>query len=92
MDMKRLSPAFLAVVGASALLAGCVAAAPTQPDCDASGLQSYVGEPRSVLAAMTLPAPVRIIEPGMVVTMEFNPKRLNFVIGEDGRIERIYCG
>jgi hypothetical protein len=80
------------------VLAGCVAEGPDTgelPDedaCGASGLQGLIGQPRSVLAAMTLPAPTRVIEPGMAVTMDYSPARLNIELDEAGTIIRVACG
>jgi Peptidase inhibitor I78 family len=51
-----------------------------------------------VLAAMTFPSPTRIIEPGMAVTMDYSPERLNIwlaegrVMAEVNVIERVTCG
>jgi hypothetical protein len=61
-------------------------------DCGADGLQSLVGQDRSVLAAMTFPAGTRIIEFGMPVTMDYIASRLNIAIGRNGLIERVSCG
>ncbi len=60
--------------------------------CGAAGMQDLIGQRQSVLAAMTFPAPTRIIQPGMAVTMDYSAARLNIWIGKDGRIERVTCG
>jgi len=78
-------------------LAGCVAETPPEelpPEnaCNAAGLQGLVGQHRDALAAMTLPAPVRVIEPGMAVTMDYSPSRLNIELDARGFITRVYCG
>lgn len=79
-------------------LAGCVTEGPdggALPDgdaCGASALQGLIGQPRSVLAAMTLPEPTRVIEPGMAVTMDYSPARLNIELDDAGRITRVACG
>ncbi len=65
---------------------------PMGPSCGAEGLQGLVGQPRSVLATMKFAGPTRIIEPGMAVTMDYSPDRLNIWIGEDGRIGQVTCG
>lgn len=59
--------------------------------CGAAGYQSLVG---AQIAAVTLPADLnaRVIYPDTVVTLEFNPKRLNIAVNAAGRIERVYCG
>lgn len=75
------------------MLAGCVAAEePDRNACGAQGMQDLIGQHKSVFAAMTLPMGTRIIEPGMAVTEDYSPTRLNFDISKDGRITRIWCG
>lgn len=79
------------------VLAGCVAPPPpaaTEPDldaCKASSYQGLVGQPRSVLRTMLLPAGSRVIGPGDAITMDFNVERLNVEIGTDDRISKIAC-
>lgn len=93
--MKHLTLALVAPF----LLSACMDTAPADPaptdpapdQCGAAGLQSLVGQPRSVLAAMTFPEGTRIIEPGMAVTMDYRPDRLNITIGEDGAIAAVAC-
>lgn len=83
-----------------ALLLALAACAPLPPvpgggtgdDCGASGLRPLLGRPVSVLAAMLLPAPVRIIRPGEAVTMDFVATRLNIELDAGDRIARLYCG
>ena len=77
-------------------LAACVEPVPppAEPDtdqCKASALQGLVGQPKSVLTTMLLPAGTRVINPGDAVTMDFRPDRMNVEIGTDGRIARIGC-
>lgn len=84
-------------------LSGCVVAAPPQPDgplppepspdaCGASGLQGLVGQSDRVLRTMRFSQPVRVIRPGMAVTMDYSPFRLNIETDRAGRIMRVYCG
>lgn len=77
-------------------LAGCVIEDPVLPApdnlCGASELQGLVGQPQSVLQTMRFAGPVRVIQPGMAVTMDYLAERLNFWIAEDGRIESVTCG
>lgn len=79
-------------------LAACqpVAPAPVKEgvvgSCGAEGLQTLVGQDKSVLAAMTFPAGTRIIEPGTPVTMDYSESRLNIHIGKTGLIEKVRCG
>ncbi|WP_225028700.1 I78 family peptidase inhibitor [Xinfangfangia pollutisoli] len=79
-------------------LSACVDPSLPQPEpepdpnaCGAADLQFLVGQKRSVLAMMSLPAPVRVIEPGMAVTMDYNADRLNIELDEQNRISRVYC-
>lgn len=77
-------------------LAGCIAVAQSAPDtndtCGAAALQGLIGQSEGVIAAMTFPPPVRIIQPDQPVTMDYYAERLNIWIDQTGRIERITCG
>ncbi|GGY41950.1 I78 family peptidase inhibitor [Parvularcula lutaonensis] len=59
--------------------------------CPAKDYQGFVGKN---LAAVIYPADlkVRIIEPGMMVTMEYIADRMNIHVDEDGTITKIVCG
>ena len=92
--MKRLLLAlpFLA-------LAGCVEpvppVTPEEPDadlCKASALQGLVGQPRTVLGTMLLPAGTRVIGPGDAVTMDYRTDRLNIETDAAGRVTKVRCG
>jgi len=92
--MRRLRP-FLMLVPLCAFGA-CAgpqapAQAPAADSCNSAPLRGLVGQPGKVLEEMTLPAPSRVIGPRDPVTMDFNPARMNFEIGEDGRIAKIGC-
>lgn len=97
----------LALLLAPLVLLACVEPLPPTPGpqpmppenaCGAASLQYLVGQPATVLAAMTFPSPTRIIEPGMAVTMDYSPERLNIwlaegrVLAEGNVIERVTCG
>lgn len=89
------------VLGVALTLAACgggaAPSAPVAPDrqiadaCGAAELQDMVGQSRDVLATMKFAVPVRVIEPGMAVTADYQANRLNFAIGEDGTIAGITC-
>lgn len=92
--MNRLSATILALV-----LSACAPLPPDQPPplppadaCGASALQGLVGQPEGVLAAMTFPGPMRVIRPGMAVTMDHSPERLNIDLDAGGTITRVHCG
>ena len=65
---------------------------PPEDSCGAPDLQFLRGQPETVLQTMKFGVPVRIIQPGMAVTMDYNPTRLNIEIDESGNIFRISCG
>jgi hypothetical protein len=95
--MTRILP-LLAALSLSACAA--VVVLPTEPDggigttdtCGADALQVFVGQPPSALDAVRLTQPFRVIRPGEMVTMDFLPERVNFRVGEDGRIAEVTCG
>ena len=60
--------------------------------CGAPDLQYLVGQPEAVLQKMKFAGPVRIIRPGMAVTMDYSESRLNIEIDKSGRINRVTCG
>ena len=77
-------------------LTACVEPAPLpeEPDadaCKASSYQGLVGQPRTVLDTMLLPAGSRVIGPGDAVTMDYRVERLNVEIGTDNRISKVAC-
>lgn len=65
--------------------------------CDASAVQSVVGERFSDRAAQTAQSragagTLRVLQPGQVMTMEYNPQRLTIVVDESGTIASARCG
>ncbi len=73
--------------------AACVEeAAPPGGTCGAPALQDLVGQSETVLQTMKFGSPVRIIHPGMAVTMDYREDRLNIEINEAGTIFRVTCG
>jgi len=67
-----------------------------EPSCGAEKYASYVGQPASdeVIAAITQSRgdkPMRVVKPGMAVTMDYRPDRLNVQVGEDGKIKGFNC-
>ena len=84
----------LAIAGCSTVLEPPMPAVPSAEEdtCNGSQYANLVGQPESALERVLILREVRIIRPGMMVTMDHRPTRLNFVIGESRNIERIYCG
>lgn len=60
--------------------------------CGAESFQYLKWQKVEVLEDVDLPALHRIVGPNSAVTMDFRPNRLNFSIGNTGRIEAIRCG
>lgn len=83
---------------AALALAGCQipeedAPMPDTPElCAAEEYQHYIGQPLARLDISTLPEPYRIIAPGMAVTLDHRPERLNISHDAQGIIRRITCG
>ncbi len=64
---------------------------PALDACGAGELQGLVGQPASVLTTMKFRLDTRILRPGMAVTMDFRPDRLNIDIDAGEKITRVYC-
>jgi Peptidase inhibitor I78 family len=81
-------------------LAACVPAEPPvmppplppEDACGAPGLHSLVGQSATVLETMRFGQQVRIIRPGMAVTMDYREDRLNIEIDKRETIIRVACG
>lgn len=87
----------LALSATTALLAACVTdppqgGTPAADQCGAAALQGLVGRSASTLDTVRLAGPVRVIRPGMAVTMDFIAERLNIDIDAREIITRVYCG
>ncbi|MDG3041390.1 I78 family peptidase inhibitor [Roseicyclus marinus] len=68
------------------------AQAGSEDTCGASGFQGLVGQTAEIARLLDLDMPLRVIEPGMAVTMDFRPDRINFEIDDEGRIMVVRCG
>ena len=66
--------------------------APADDTCNAAAYAGLVGQDATALERVLLMGKVRVIRPGQAVTMDFMPDRINFRVGEDGRIAAITCG
>jgi len=65
--------------------------------CNAEAGQQFVGQTlddalSDRARAATGARGVRVIRPGMAVTMDYRADRLNIDVDEDGRITRVHCG
>jgi len=89
--MKQLLP--------FALLAACTAPVVLDPlpqglddTCGAAEQAALIGQDVTALERVLLLGQVRVIRPGTVVTQDYRPERINFMIGQDDRITQITCG
>ena len=60
--------------------------------CGAKGLQGLIGQPSEVLDSMRFSQPVRVVRPGMAVTVDFRADRLTVEIDDANLIRRLSCG
>lgn len=65
--------------------------------CDAKAAQEYVGQVLDEalgerIKTATAARGVRVIRPGMAVTMDYRADRLNIEIDDDNRIVKVHCG
>ncbi len=65
---------------------------PSENACGADGLQDLVGQPASRLETIRFGVPIRVLRPGMAVTMDYSPNRLNIFIDDFERITAVKCG
>lgn len=66
---------------------------PPADQCGAAEAQKYVGRPRTEIPVPVLPALQRVACTTCAVTMDFNPRRLNFFFDADtGLVKEVRCG
>lgn len=92
--MKRLAAMLtLSLIALSACKEDTPAMSDTsQHTCAAGLILPLIGEPKSALDGLTIPGPLRIIGPGMAMTMDHNPERTNVETDEADHIRRVWCG
>lgn len=59
--------------------------------CGASHFANLVGQPAASINRDTLPPRARIISPGVMVTQDFVPERLNIRVAPDGKVASVQC-
>jgi len=64
----------------------------TADSCNAAQYENLIGKDATALERELIMRPVRIIRPGMAITMDYSPDRINFDISEYGKVARIWCG
>ncbi|MGV8985448.1 MAG: I78 family peptidase inhibitor [Cypionkella sp.] len=65
---------------------------PSTASCGADGLAAYIGRPATSLPASGPWGAVRVIRPGMMVTMDYSATRLNVHVDGAGKILKLTCG
>ncbi|AZY49000.1 I78 family peptidase inhibitor [Bordetella avium] len=83
------SPAQDALSSDSALSGGA--------SCDAQSAQSWLGQPFTDSSSADVRKrsgsdTVRVLKPGQVMTLEYNPGRVNIIVDGQGKISAIRCG
>lgn len=85
----------IAVLGASAVHACKVttpmSSEPTRGSCGAAELQHLVGQ-TYIESTLTAQPSLRVIRPGIAVTMDINEARLNIELDVSDTILRVWCG
>ena len=94
----------LAAAAAFMLLSACATPMPKpvhppggpEDQCGAGKLGAYIGRPADAQTMAAIRAAVghdriRVIRPGMAVTMDYRADRLNVDVNENDRIRRVYC-
>lgn len=65
------------------------------PEADTCNVRQYaalIGQDATALEKVLILGQVRVIRPGMAVTQDYRPERVNFYIAANNRITRIVCG
>ncbi|SHF41558.1 Peptidase inhibitor I78 family protein [Loktanella atrilutea] len=60
--------------------------------CGAGRQISLLGKDATVLEKVMILGPVQVLRPGSIAAQDFQPDRINFIIGPDNRITQITCG
>jgi hypothetical protein len=68
-----------------------------QGDCNADPVQNMIGQSYSDSVGVSLQQrsgsqALRLLKPGEVMTMEYNPTRINVILDDHGAIEALRCG
>ena len=60
--------------------------------CGARRHGSLLGKDATVLEKVLILGPVQVLRPGSIAAQDFQPDRINFIIGRDNTITDITCG
>ncbi len=92
--MAALALVTMVACGAPGIAPSPAPSLPTADNDTCDGLQysDLVGQDSTALERVLILGQVRVIRPGMAVTLDFRPERLNFEINASNRVARIFCG
>ena len=65
---------------------------PDRDSCGAAPFARLIGQDATALERELILRQVRVIRPGDAITEDYRPGRINFDIGADEAIARIWCG
>lgn len=90
-DLDRLGREYSRQEAQSAQQPANAEQATARDTCGASRLRHLVGTRASQIDRASLPPRTRIITPGMMVTQDFSPQRLNIHVAPDGNVAALDC-
>lgn len=72
-------------------------AGPASSDCDADAVQNMLGQVYRDSVGETArqrsgSRRIRLLRPGQVMTMEYDPSRINIILDDKGAIQALRCG
>ncbi|MCK0139807.1 I78 family peptidase inhibitor [Aliiroseovarius sp. F47248L] len=86
------------ILTATMALTGCLTTVPLAPEpdtfipnCGQDRFRGLVGQDAGTLREIDLPSATRVVKPGMALTQDYRPDRLNISIDGDGIIDRVWC-
>jgi hypothetical protein len=92
--VKRIAPVILLLAACSQPHQPALPSVPpaAEDTCNAAQYAGLVGQDATALERVLLMGPVRVIRPGMAVTMDYSAARINFTIDATNHIAGITCG
>lgn len=101
MKMTKMTRLVFSIIVSSMFLSACqdvgtskLPALPdvTQDTCGGAQYGGLIGRDATVLEGVLILRQVRVLRPNSMMTMDYRAERLNFQVGEDGTLTRIFCG
>ena len=60
--------------------------------CGAKRYHTLLDQDATALERILILGQVRIVRPGTILTQDFRPQRMNFHVGDNGKVIQISCG